>query len=255
MGNRVVLAGLVFAISGFAAPGVAAAQGPTDDSVVGFANVTPQFCFETAPGYFQCLSPDNYFFNAFSGPAGEAAHGIVVFNTGERLGLRQDRGTVTCLAVDGTNASIGVNFSGIDYDNIPHSAILFVEDNGGAGQDRVGVQDLPVAGSAPAVCPSTPPPGVSLGPTYTTNFSQENMTVTDTRPSPTTRAQCKNGGWRTYGVFDNQGDCVSFVRHQARQACIFEKVAHGTPAFRAKYGIGPQQQLAMWSCIHRRIGS
>ena len=23
--------------------------------------------------------------------------------------------------------------------------------------------------------------------------------------------QCKNGGWRGYGVFKNQGDCVSFV--------------------------------------------
>jgi hypothetical protein len=28
---------------------------------------------------------------------------------------------------------------------------------------------------------------------------------------PTTNNQCKNGGWRTYGVFENQGDCVSFV--------------------------------------------
>jgi hypothetical protein len=28
---------------------------------------------------------------------------------------------------------------------------------------------------------------------------------------PTTKDQCKNGGWRTYGIFKNQGDCVSFV--------------------------------------------
>jgi YVTN family beta-propeller protein len=28
---------------------------------------------------------------------------------------------------------------------------------------------------------------------------------------PTGKEQCKNGGWRTYGVFKNQGDCVSFV--------------------------------------------
>jgi hypothetical protein len=32
------------------------------------------------------------------------------------------------------------------------------------------------------------------------------------RPSgPASKDQCKNGGWRTYGVFKNQGDCVSFV--------------------------------------------
>jgi hypothetical protein len=28
---------------------------------------------------------------------------------------------------------------------------------------------------------------------------------------PTQKDQCKNGGWNTYGVFKNQGDCVSFV--------------------------------------------
>jgi hypothetical protein len=28
---------------------------------------------------------------------------------------------------------------------------------------------------------------------------------------PTTKQECKNGGWRNYGVFKNQGDCVSFV--------------------------------------------
>jgi hypothetical protein len=28
---------------------------------------------------------------------------------------------------------------------------------------------------------------------------------------PTTKEECKNGGWHTHGVFRNQGDCVSFV--------------------------------------------
>jgi hypothetical protein len=31
-------------------------------------------------------------------------------------------------------------------------------------------------------------------------------------PMPTTKEQCKNGGWQNYGsTFKNQGDCVSFV--------------------------------------------
>jgi hypothetical protein len=30
-------------------------------------------------------------------------------------------------------------------------------------------------------------------------------------PLPASKAQCKNGGWKTYGVFKNDGDCVSFV--------------------------------------------
>jgi hypothetical protein len=29
--------------------------------------------------------------------------------------------------------------------------------------------------------------------------------------APTTKDDCKNGGWRNFGVFKNQGDCVSFV--------------------------------------------
>jgi hypothetical protein len=38
------------------------------------------------------------------------------------------------------------------------------------------------------------------------------ITMTGTVPClPTTTEECKNGGWRDFGVFKNQGDCVSFV--------------------------------------------
>lgn len=30
-------------------------------------------------------------------------------------------------------------------------------------------------------------------------------------PPPTSKTQCKHGGWRSFGMFKNQGDCVSFV--------------------------------------------
>lgn len=30
-------------------------------------------------------------------------------------------------------------------------------------------------------------------------------------PMPTSADQCKKNGWQTYGVFKNQGDCVSYV--------------------------------------------
>ena len=30
-------------------------------------------------------------------------------------------------------------------------------------------------------------------------------------PPPTTKDECKKGGWETYAVFKNRGDCVSFV--------------------------------------------
>jgi hypothetical protein len=37
------------------------------------------------------------------------------------------------------------------------------------------------------------------------------IVIVDAPPLPGTTAQCKNGGWKTYGVFKNQGECVSFV--------------------------------------------
>jgi len=33
---------------------------------------------------------------------------------------------------------------------------------------------------------------------------------------PTTTEQCFNGGWQTFKVFKNQGDCVSFVASKGK---------------------------------------
>jgi hypothetical protein len=42
--------------------------------------------------------------------------------------------------------------------------------------------------------------------------SVDNVAVTSTPAFPTTKEQCKKGGWRNFGTsFKNQGDCVSFV--------------------------------------------
>jgi hypothetical protein len=44
------------------------------------------------------------------------------------------------------------------------------------------------------------------------NASADAVAVTSTRALPTTKEQCKKGGWRSFGSsFKNQGDCVSFV--------------------------------------------
>jgi hypothetical protein len=58
---------------------------------------------------------------------------------------------------------------------------------------------------------SIPPPvpggeyiyGFSGGP-----FGTQQLTV---QCLPRSKEECKNGGWKTFGVFKNQGDCVSFV--------------------------------------------
>jgi hypothetical protein len=37
------------------------------------------------------------------------------------------------------------------------------------------------------------------------------VVVTDAQPVPTSKDECKNGGWRDHSGFENQGDCVSLV--------------------------------------------
>jgi hypothetical protein len=40
----------------------------------------------------------------------------------------------------------------------------------------------------------------------------DNVSLTEVlKELPTTKDQCKKGGWMDFGVFKNQGDCVSFV--------------------------------------------
>jgi hypothetical protein len=70
---------------------------------------------------------------------------------------------------------------------------------------------------------------------------------------PTTKAQCKHGGWQNFPQFISQRDCVSFVRHQARQECIFIRAAVGRPAFRAEFGSGVHKRHAMRRCIRERM--
>jgi len=43
------------------------------------------------------------------------------------------------------------------------------------------------------------------------NASVDNVAVTSKRALPASKDQCKHEGWRSFGVFKNEGDCVSFV--------------------------------------------
>jgi hypothetical protein len=178
--------------------------------------------------------------DARSGPSGETATGSVVINICP-LGPCTTRtsslgGSVTCLNVQGNRAVIGMygattdGFTGI----FRIRGFLQVVDNGspGVGKDTVTLEtqfveilfnpsaDAPLT-NCPARIASTsgalptdplPPAPSSTDPDYG-RFSglAQNFTVADTNPLPTSKAQCKNNGWRNYGTFKNQGDCVSFV--------------------------------------------
>ncbi len=68
---------------------------------------------------------------------------------------------------------------------------------------------------------------------------------------PTSKAQCKHGGWRDYPQFKNQGQCVAFVVKQARQTCLAERAKIGLLAFGNKYGLGRYHVLALLRCINQ----
>jgi hypothetical protein len=180
---------------------------------------------------------------ALSGPAGQNPTGTVEFTRGtEKL-----TGRVTCVSVKNRIATVGVRF------NTPLA-------NGMAG-GLIDVLDLSfeaaVIHDIVQVTPTLLAPSQCPFPVVADSFFEVDPGTFDVLPAPpllTTRAQCRQGGWQKYGIFANQHECVVYVREQARKACYFELVAHGRPAFRAKYGIGPQRVLAMWSCVHRRTG-
>jgi hypothetical protein len=51
---------------------------------------------------------------------------------------------------------------------------------------------------------------------YYDNFGSLTVDVYRVNTAPTSDMQCKNNGWKAYGVFKNQGDCVSFVATGAK---------------------------------------
>jgi hypothetical protein len=184
----------------------AAAQAPVGDSVTG--DLFDQF--ETGVQVFD--------FDARSGPAGENPTGLASWHVGGGLGPSWSA-SVSCLAVSGTTAVIG--FSGTLYfmgELSPDAGLIRVVDGGGpqSGQDSfewaetTGVPGGPVI-PGPTECSSYPagfPPSVSA---TAFNRTGGNLIVSDATTAPTSKDQCKNGGWRNFPGFKNQGDCVSWV--------------------------------------------
>jgi streptogramin lyase len=134
----------------------------------------------------------------------------------------------------------------------PDGALWFTEFAG----DKVG--RISTAGTIrefPTPTPDSAPWGISAGPDGAMWFTERDaVRIGRIDVRPTTTNDCRNGGWRNFPGFKNQGDCVSFVVRQAVKACVFEREAIGHRAFREKYGAGRFELFAMLRCIHRRVG-
>jgi len=179
---RTGLVGLVVAAALVAAP-AAVAQAPAGDSITGTG---------TTGNFFGQFDID-----VRSGPAGQNPTGQASFQSV----IGQIAGPATCLAVNG---NVGV----VNLLTPQYGIVTFqITDNAGTGgPDTIqGYATGQNEGRLPADC--SPPPAVAI----TEAVVAGDVTVVDAKPVPTTTDQCKKGGWQSYGVFKNQGDCVSYV--------------------------------------------
>jgi hypothetical protein len=163
-----------------ALPGVSGAQVPTQDSVV----------LTGGPAHGGIFTVHDI--NATSGPSGENPTGQVIFDV---VGVVIVGGPVTCLAVSGNTATINIQ------DQIGGFGINTVQVFDG----QPDTFDAAPTGRAPTDCAPLPPTG------FGAPLTDGDIVVVDAPPLPTSTAQCKNDGWQSFGIFKNQGECVSFV--------------------------------------------
>jgi hypothetical protein len=173
------------ALCALAAPGGATAQLVTQDSAIGSGTAGEEWSFD---------------FHATSGPSGENPSGEVRFVF---QGTIQVEGTVSCLGVTGNQAVIGVDVTFSSAGPFPGAFVNVTDGGGPAGEDTFDAR--PEWGGVPSDC-SVPPPFLAER-----TVDSGDIIVHDAPPFSTSKEQCRNGGWRTFGVFKNQGDCISFA--------------------------------------------
>jgi hypothetical protein len=197
---------------------------PTKDYVVGFGSIAG---FQTFDVFVEADSE------------GKNAAG-----TGSGSGAYNFDARAVCLRVVGNRASVGFELTR-GFESLGHGLLITYADNGDETTPD-SIVDFTFMPNPPASCPEPSTGSAS----YTV---QGDVDVHDAPSLPTSKDQCKNGGWRTYGIFKNQGDCVSSIRQRARDECVFIRAAGGLPAFRARYGEGPDFRHAMRNCIRARM--
>ena len=191
---RTVLVALAM-VTVFAAPAEAAPEG---DFVVGAGVIEIP-----APGFPGVTVQVDIALDAHSDASGENPTGTVLA-TLPLTGLTLFSGPVTCLAVTGNTAFIGI------ADPFTGPVIFEVVDNSATGTaDTIGLIDADLSGCAPGFSP-LPDPLVA-----------GDFVVHDSLPPAlATKDQCKHGGWRDFTddeghPFKHQGACIAFVSHRS----------------------------------------
>jgi hypothetical protein len=162
---------------------------PAQDSVVGSGT------FGFFPPGSSCCFP--FQIDVRSGPSGEAPSGQATFLV--------SFGSPSCLAVDG-RLGPGTQRAAMNLLNPITGQRVVVQIDESEGFTLINFFTA-ASSSDCAFRPAVPAQGaVSTG----------RIVITDAPPSPTSASQCKDGGWRSFPGFKNQGDCVSFVASAGR---------------------------------------
>jgi hypothetical protein len=186
--RRLPVVAIGLALAMLCSSATASAQTPTRDSVTGFA-----FVLLPIPNEPPNVMEVDFNFDASSGPSGEDPTGTVMM-------FPLDGGPVTCLNVNGIDAVIGIATPTTN----PGGFLIYVSDNATPGEGSDTLALVPVAGP-PEVCPAPVSPNTAI-------FTGD-ITVIDAPPVLISKQQCKNGGWRNFPQFKNQGQCIAFVNH------------------------------------------
>jgi hypothetical protein len=210
--------GALAAATVLCAASAASGQTPSHDSVTGDGVID-----FTSDGFWTEVLVD-----ARSGPSGENPSGtlqllVCGIHTTSRACFQG--GSVTCLHVTG-NRAVFAWFGGLFASTflLRLRGLVEITDNGspGAGRDTLQIVpsyivfsngydasvDVPIT-DCPASLPGDGTP-LFAGDTSPWVFTQDYV-INDAPRLPSSKDQCRNGGWRDFGVFKNQGDCVSFV--------------------------------------------
>jgi hypothetical protein len=144
-------------------------------------------------------------FNAVSDAGGANPSGQVNYHMGGGFGSNV-AATVVCLSVSGNTAVIGfVGTIDSPFPPPPQRVVgeLVVTDNGPGAIDTLGLSErITDTGTPDCSAPGPAQPEQVIG-----------DIVVHPAAVPTSKDQCKNGGWRTFGdLFRNQGQCVAFVQ-------------------------------------------
>src|SRR5215213_1858572 len=179
--------GLILAVAAgavaFASP--AAAQVPAGDSVIGSGTarfITPDLAGLTVP----------FSIDVRSGPNGENPTGSM------QLFIAFDN--PTCLAIRSGGGQVA-DEAAINLRNTLTGARVIVRITGGTSGPRVIALS---SASSPIDCSFVPAQSAA-------EVIEGDIRIVDAPPLPTSRGQCKTGGWRSFGVFRNQGEGIACV--------------------------------------------